>query len=76
MVYDINSDELNNAEKYPNYSPAVRRFEVIQNSGEVLFVPSGWYHQVHNLVRVPLCAGSISQFGIVIGADYLVKMQR
>lgn len=24
-------------------------FEVIQNSGEAIFVPSGWYHQVQNL---------------------------
>ena len=25
-------------------------FEVVQNNGEVLFVPSGWHHQVWNLV--------------------------
>jgi len=25
-------------------------FEVVQNRGEVLFVPSGWHHQVYNLV--------------------------
>ena len=25
--------------------------EVIQEQGEIIFVPSGWYHQVHNLVR-------------------------
>jgi len=24
---------------------------VVQNAGEIIFVPSGWYHQVHNLVR-------------------------
>lgn len=22
---------------------------VVQEAGEVIFVPSGWYHQVHNL---------------------------
>lgn len=26
-----------------------RYFEVIQNAGEAIFVPSGWYHQVWNL---------------------------
>ena len=24
--------------------------EIIQESGQVIFVPTGWYHQVHNLV--------------------------
>ena len=27
----------------------VVRIEVIQEAGEVVFVPSGWFHQVHNL---------------------------
>lgn len=26
-----------------------KRFEIIQETGEILFVPSGWYHQVFNL---------------------------
>jgi len=28
----------------------VKYFDVTQNRGEVLFVPSVWHHQVHNLV--------------------------
>lgn len=35
-------------------------FEVIQESGEVLFVPSGWYHQVFNLVNKIPCINSLS----------------
>lgn len=25
-------------------------FKIIQEAGEIIFVPSGWYHQVSNLV--------------------------
>ena len=25
--------------------------EVVQEQGEIMFVPAGWYHQVHNLAR-------------------------
>lgn len=38
LPYDIN--EVSHSRKC---------FEVIQNSGEAIFVPSGWYHQVWNL---------------------------
>jgi len=33
----------------------VKYFEVVQNRGEVLFVPSGWHHQVYNLVSSRFC---------------------
>ncbi|XP_069107689.1 2-oxoglutarate and iron-dependent oxygenase JMJD4-like isoform X2 [Argopecten irradians] len=49
LVYDINSDELNDLDNYPHYSRSAHRIEVIQEPGEVIFVPSGWHHQVHNL---------------------------
>lgn len=29
----------------------VRFYDVVQNPGQVIFVPSGWHHQVWNLVR-------------------------
>lgn len=30
----------------------VKFFDIIQNSNEIVFVPSGWHHQVHNLTDV------------------------
>ena len=35
--------------KYPNASKVGRSYEVIQETGDVIFVPSGWHHQVLNL---------------------------
>jgi len=36
----------------------VKYFEVMQNRGEVLFVPSGWHHQVYNMVRLRCCSAA------------------
>lgn len=30
----------------------VKFFNIVQNSNEIIFVPSGWFHQVHNLTDV------------------------
>ncbi|XP_078600346.1 2-oxoglutarate and iron-dependent oxygenase JMJD4-like isoform X1 [Branchiostoma floridae x Branchiostoma japonicum] len=50
LVYDVSSDELQNSRRYPHYQQDTNRpIEVIQGPGEVVFVPSGWHHQVHNM---------------------------
>ncbi len=48
LVYDLDSTDLQDPKKFPNYNKVKKKFEVIQNSGEILFVPSGWHHQVYN----------------------------
>ena len=50
MAFDLCSDDLRDKVKFPNADKAERRFEVLQEAGEVIFVPSRWHHQVFNLV--------------------------
>ncbi|KAG0345067.1 JmjC domain-containing protein 4 [Podila humilis] len=45
-VYDIDNPE--NIKQFPNFDKAIK-FELFQNPGETLFVPSGWWHQVQNI---------------------------
>ncbi|KAI5407128.1 hypothetical protein KIW84_053399 [Lathyrus oleraceus] len=45
-VYNI-FDEVSDS-KYPSFKKAIW-LECTQEEGEIIFVPSGWYHQVHNL---------------------------
>lgn len=52
LVYDVNSADLHDANSYPNYSKVKLRIEVIQEAGEIIYVPSGWHHQVYNLVSI------------------------
>ena len=42
LPFDVDESMLRTA--------GAKYFEVVQNCGEVLFVPSGWHHQVYNLV--------------------------
>lgn len=52
LVYDAVSEELNDHTKYKMYdSEKLKCFDVIQEVGEIMFVPSGWHHQVWNLVN-------------------------
>ncbi|CAN1334975.1 Arginine-specific demethylase JMJ20 [Linum perenne] len=45
-VYNILDDVID--AKYPGFKKAVW-LTCTQEEGEIIFVPSGWYHQVHNL---------------------------
>ncbi|KAL3628874.1 hypothetical protein CASFOL_027920 [Castilleja foliolosa] len=45
-VYDIFEDVCES--KYPGFEKAIW-LECTQEQNEIIFVPSGWYHQVHNL---------------------------
>ncbi|KAH3750977.1 hypothetical protein DPMN_185517 [Dreissena polymorpha] len=50
LVYDITCSDLENPQKFPHAAEVKgRRIEVIQTQGQVMFVPSGWHHQVINL---------------------------
>ena len=52
LVYDVTSPDLQDSFMFPNYSTHNdNRLEIIQEQGQIIFVPSGWHHQVYNLVR-------------------------
>ncbi|BES89517.1 JmjC domain, hydroxylase [Nesidiocoris tenuis] len=49
LVYDVDDKELEDSNKYPNYSANIPKTILIQDVGDAVFVPSGWHHQVWNL---------------------------
>jgi len=51
LAYDVTSSVLDDTSMFP-YAHEVKghQLEVIQGQGQVIFVPSGWHHQVVNLV--------------------------
>lgn len=52
LPYDVTSTELQDRGLYPRSEEACQPLEIIQEAGEIIFVPSGWHHQVYNLVRI------------------------
>ena len=52
LAFDLRSSDLADPSKYPDANHVHKRFEIIQRSGEVIFVPSGWHHQVFNMVII------------------------
>ncbi|XP_008838072.1 2-oxoglutarate and iron-dependent oxygenase JMJD4 [Nannospalax galili] len=49
LPYDMTSPELLDTRLYPRIQDSSPPLEVIQEAGEMVFVPSGWHHQVYNL---------------------------
>ncbi|XP_015269597.1 PREDICTED: jmjC domain-containing protein 4 isoform X2 [Gekko japonicus] len=49
LPFDITSPELKKSSVYPRYAQSTAPVEIIQEAGEIVFIPSGWHHQVYNL---------------------------
>ncbi|XP_045254045.1 2-oxoglutarate and iron-dependent oxygenase JMJD4 isoform X10 [Macaca fascicularis] len=54
LPYDVTSPALCDTHLHPRSQLAGPPLEITQEAGEMVFVPSGWHHQVHNLQE--LCA--------------------
>ncbi|XP_049856780.1 2-oxoglutarate and iron-dependent oxygenase JMJD4 [Schistocerca gregaria] len=49
LPYDCTSEELKNEDLFPEYKKLNPPYEILQQAGEAVFVPSGWHHQVWNM---------------------------
>ncbi|KAH9498586.1 JmjC domain-containing protein 4 [Bulinus truncatus] len=50
MIFDLRSEKLYDPDLFPKALEAMdEAITVFQNPGEIIFIPSGWYHQVFNL---------------------------
>ncbi|PIO24837.1 hypothetical protein AB205_0046260, partial [Aquarana catesbeiana] len=50
LPYDVTSPTLQDPKLYLNYQKCCPPIEVTQEAGEIIFVPSGWHHQVYNVI--------------------------
>ncbi|XP_018426430.1 PREDICTED: jmjC domain-containing protein 4 [Nanorana parkeri] len=50
LPYDVTSAALQDPDLYPDCQKCCPPIEVTQEAGEIIFVPSGWHHQVYNVI--------------------------
>ncbi|KAG6927510.1 jumonji domain containing 4 [Chelydra serpentina] len=49
LPFDVTAPGLQDSGVYPRYAQSGPPVEIIQEAGEIVFIPSGWHHQVYNL---------------------------
>lgn len=49
LAYDATAEDIFDKTNYPSCDRPGKCYDVIQEAGEAIFVPSGWHHQVWNL---------------------------
>ncbi|KAJ7415209.1 JmjC domain-containing protein 4 [Willisornis vidua] len=57
LPFDVTAPSLQDSRVYPRYGQSQPPLEILQEPGEIVFIPSGWHHQVYNLLIMKSCTG-------------------
>ncbi|XP_030334644.1 2-oxoglutarate and iron-dependent oxygenase JMJD4 isoform X3 [Strigops habroptila] len=57
LPFDVTAPGLQDRSVYPHYNQSQPPVEIVQEAGEIVFIPSGWHHQVYNLLIMKSCTG-------------------